>query len=266
MDNAAIKHVLICSGLDPSGGAGFIADCRVVASCGARPIGVVTAHTVQNTQGVTAMVPMVPELLQMQLESLIADVPIAAIKVGMLGSVEVARVIAAIAKGINAPVIWDPVMMPTRGGVALFNGVVADLLSMFASGSDVTMTPNSVELATLLGKPLLDAASARSAAVELAHTTGLHILVKGGHLPGSNVTDVLVERVGDRFDVTEFTAPRLATADHGVHGSGCALSSAIAAYVALGDPLAEACKRAQMLVRVAIAAAVRPGRGAASMV
>src|SRR5690606_38196966 len=107
--------VLVCSGLDPSGGAGFIADVRVIADLGGRPCGVVTALTVQNTTGVVGSHPCDPELVGHQLAFLLTDIEVKAVKLGMIGSVEIARAIANALQLTDARVVWDPVMQPSRG-------------------------------------------------------------------------------------------------------------------------------------------------------
>lgn len=269
---AQVANVLVCAGLDPSGGAGLLADAHVITACGARPCGAITAQTVQSSQGVSAVVPINPKLLRAQLDALIGDMTFGAVKIGMLGSIEIAQAIVAALASVAVPVIWDPVAMPTHGDSPLFRGNFADAVTLFSSLRDVIITPNAVELATLAGRPLNDSAATRAAAVELAHATGMQVFVKGGHLTGSEVTDALVERVGaldapaNAFHVVEFTAPRLATPPGGVHGTGCAAASAIAAHLARGAKLADACRLAQVYVRRAIAAPVQAGRGTPSVV
>src|SRR5436190_24215708 len=110
-----VPHVLVCSGLDPSGGAGLIADVRVIQKLGARPVGVVTALTVQNTTGLVEAKPCDPELFGHQLVFLMTDVEVRAVKIGMLGSAETARAIANALHLTHAPVVWDPILAPTRG-------------------------------------------------------------------------------------------------------------------------------------------------------
>ncbi len=262
------RNILICAGLDPSGGAGFIADCRVVTACGGRPVGVVTAHTVQNTLGVHAVVGVDPSLLQQQLTALLDDVSVAAIKIGMLGSIDIARVVVAAAQRAAMPVIWDPVIMPTRGAIALFTGELADTLALFATLPNAVITPNTVELGALLGRTVEDGAAMRSAATELAERSGMHVLAKGGHLASDNnqIVDILVEHRNVAASIHNFTAPRLALPVGGVHGTGCALASALATYLGQGEPLPRAAQLAQTWVHQHIAASVVPGAGAAAVV
>ncbi len=282
------RNILICAGLDPSGGAGFVADCRVVTACGGRPVGVITAHTVQNTLGVRAVHVVDPLLLQQQLTALLDDVSVAAIKIGMLGSLDVARVVVAAAQRAAVPVIWDPIIMPTRGAVPLFSGELADVLALFATLPRVIITPNSVELAALLGRSttITDSAALRNAAIELATRTGMHVLAKAGHLSiasaegdaasAASLVDILIEHRGtattaaapsaEPYNVHSLPTPRLGLPVGGVHGTGCALASALATYLGHGEPLVNACQRAQRWVHQHIAASVLPGAGAAAVV
>jgi len=252
-------NVLVCSGLDPSGGAGFLADARVVEAVGARPVGVITALTVQSTSGVTGMKPVDAELLRDQLELLLGDVEVRAVKLGMLGSSDVARAIGAALQLSSAPLVWDPVLMPSQGGVPLFQG---DLGASFLALQPhlALLTPNARELALLARREVTDLPSAIAAAQALAGELDAAVLVKGGHLGGDASVDVVVRR--DRTDA--LPGPRIPGGEH-VHGTGCALSSAIAAYLATGLELVEACRAAKAFVAARISAPVSAGRGAPSI-
>ena len=254
------REVLICSGLDPSGGAGFIADARVVAALGARPVGVVTALTVQNTLGVSQVQACDAEVVGAQLASLLGDVEVHAVKLGLLGSIQVAREIGYGLELTAAPVVWDPIAAPTRGRVEFDAPSFDEMLKLLAPHLRV-ITPNLGELALLVGTELADRDAAIGAARTLiARVGGIEVLVKGWLAPNGDVVDILVgaERTED------FAHPRIGTED--VHGTGCALSSAIAAYLARGADLVEACREAKAFVAAQIAAAVRPGRGAPAVV
>ena len=146
----ARPDVLICAGLDPSGGAGIIADVRVVSELGGRPVGVVTALTVQNTTAVIDTEAMAATLVREQLEFLLSDVEVSAVKIGMIGSSEVAKSISAALALTSAPVVWDPVIHPSRGDVpfvdSLFSRALAPLMQHVT-----LLTPNALELAVLSG-------------------------------------------------------------------------------------------------------------------
>ena len=257
--STARPDVLACAGLDPSGGAGLIADVRVLAELGARPVGVVTALTIQNTTGVVEWHPSDPEVVSHQLAFLLTDIEVKAVKIGMIGSLAIAKAIANALHLTNAPVVWDPVAGPSLGNVAYhesFDDAVAALRPHLA-----LITPNARELALLARMPVSDLESAEAAGLVLAQRLDAAVLIKGGHLIGDESIDVLITS-GAR---EELRGPRIANGEQ-VHGTGCALSSAIAAYLAAGKGLSEACREAKRYVADRIADPVRPGRGAPAVV
>lgn len=253
--STARPDVLVCAGLDPSGGAGLIADVRVLADLGARPVGVVTALTIQNTTGVVEWHASDPEVVGHQLAFLMTDIEVKAVKIGMIGSTAVAKAIATALHLTNAPVVWDPVGAPSLGNIAYqpsFDDAVAALRPHLA-----LVTPNAHELAQLTQMPVTDLASAELAGKALATSLDAAVLVKGGHLTGDEAIDVLFHAGGR----DELRGPRILKGEH-VHGTGCALSSAIAGYLAAGRGLVDACREAKHYVAERIADPVRPGRGA----
>lgn len=257
--STARPDVLACAGLDPSGGAGLIADVRVLADLGARPVGVVTALTVQNTTGVVEWHPSDPEVVSHQLAFLLTDIEVKAVKIGMIGSLAVAKAIANALHLTNAPVVWDPVAGPSLGNVAYhesFDDAIAALRPHLA-----LVTPNARELALLTQMAVTDLASAEAAGRVLAQKIDAAVLIKGGHLSGDESTDLLIHAGGRE----ELRGPRIANGEH-VHGTGCALASAIAANLAAGKGLADACREAKHYVADRIADPVHPGRGAPAVV
>jgi len=259
-DEATVRpDVLVCAGLDPSGGAGLIADVRVIAELGCRPVGVVTTSTIQNTTGVIDGHVMDPEALGHQLAFLLTDVEVAAVKVGMIGSAEIARAIASTLQLTAAPLVWDPVMYPSRGELPRADAWIED--AGVALRPHVTLvTPNAPELAAITGMPVGDLAEAEAAARALATRLDAAVLAKGGHLGGDDAVDILIYPGGRE----ELRAKRVAHGEH-VHGTGCALASAIAAHLAHGRDLVEACRLAKAYVAARIAEPQRPGRGAAAV-
>jgi hydroxymethylpyrimidine/phosphomethylpyrimidine kinase len=251
--------VLVCSGLDPSGGAGFISDTRVVSELGCRPCGVITALTVQNTTGVVGSHPCDPEVVGDELAFLLTDIEVKAVKIGMIGTVEIARAIANALQLSDARVVWDPVLAPSRGEVRLMDERHAE--AMQALKPHLTLiTPNIHELLALTGLPtgtrdMIDAAARR-----LAAALDCAVLVKAGHIATASdeAVDLLYASTGG---VTELAGPRTPGGEN-VHGTGCALSSAIAAHLAHGRELAEACTLAKAYVANLIAHPVSAGRGA----
>jgi hydroxymethylpyrimidine kinase/phosphomethylpyrimidine kinase len=168
---SAAPDVLICAGLDPSGGAGLIADVRIAGAAGVRPVGVVTALTVQSTQGVQSVHPVEAEVVGAQLAALLSDVEVRGVKLGMLGSAAIAREIAEGLHLTAAPVVWDPVGAPSLGDVAFDQGRFGELLRML--GPHLTLiTPNAGELAALAGRPVGDLDALAAAARALAGRRG----------------------------------------------------------------------------------------------
>lgn len=254
-----VPNVLVCSGLDPSGGAGFIADTRVVEMLGGRPIGVVTALTVQDTRGMRSCHELDSDVFGAQLATLLSDIEVHAVKLGILGSQSVISELAQHLDLTRAPVVWDPVMAPTQGDVRF--GPELFTRALEALGRHLTLiTPNSEELGRLTGTEITDLAQAVTQAKALSAVAKVAVLVKGGHLPSDESVDVLCHDGGTEY----LKGRRIATED--VHGTGCALSTAIAVNLAHGMPLSGACKEAKKLVAEKIAHAVRPGRGAPAVV
>jgi len=254
-----VPNVLVCSGLDPSGGAGFIADTRVVEQLGGRPIGVVTALTVQDTRGMRGCHEVDSDVFGAQLSTLLTDIEVQAVKLGILGSQSVISELAEHLDLTRAPVVWDPVMAPTQGDVQFGPELFARALEEL--GRHLTLiTPNSEELGRLTGTRITDLAHAVTQAKALSAVGKVAVLVKGGHLPGDESVDVLCQGVETEY----LKGRRVATED--VHGTGCALSTAIAVHLAHGLPLAGACREAKRFVAERIAHAVRPGRGAPAVV
>lgn len=252
--------VLICAGLDPSGGAGVLADTRVIAGLGARPCGVVTALTVQNTTGVVGCQALDPELIGHQLAFLMTDIEIKAAKIGMIGSTEIAKAIANALHLTNAPVVWDPVLYPSRGDVALADSLFGESIDVLRPHLAL-VTPNAHELAFMTNTAIPDFAAAVAAGKRLAQKLDVAVLVKGGHFSSDEAVDALIH--GGRVD--ELAGARIRDGHH-VHGTGCALSAAIATFLAHGRDLLDACRSAKQLVAERIAAPARPGRGAAAVV
>jgi hydroxymethylpyrimidine/phosphomethylpyrimidine kinase len=256
-DEASVRpDVLLCSGLDPSGGAGIIADVRVAAELGVRPIGVVTTLTIQNTTGVLGGHVVDPEIVSHQLAFLLTDVEIAAVKIGMVGSGEIARAIASTLQLTNAPVVWDPVLYPSRGELPRADAWLGDAVAALRPHLTL-VTPNAQELAFLTDLPVGDLTEAETAGRALAQKLDAAVLVKGGHLGGDEASDILISAGGRE----ELRGSRVRGGES-VHGTGCALSSAIAAHLAHGRDLADACRLAKHYVAQRITDPVRPGRGA----
>lgn len=259
--NRVAPNVLLCSGLDPSGGAGFIADTRVVTALGGRPVGVVTALTIQNTVAMQQMSPVDPDIFGGQLGTLLGDIEVGAVKIGLIGSVRIAEEIGFGLDRTNSPVVWDPIGAPSRGRVELDARHFDEMID-FLKRHLTLITPNLPELEQLTNSRIGSRDGAIKAARELIDRIGaVAVLVKGGHWTDEpKPIDIFVGE--DR--VVDIEGEWVGKDD--VHGTGCALSTAIATHLAHGKDIVEACREAKAFVAAHIASAVRPGRGAPAVV
>ncbi|CAM00620.1 hydroxymethylpyrimidine kinase /phosphomethylpyrimidine kinase [Saccharopolyspora erythraea NRRL 2338] len=219
-----IPNVLSVAGTDPSGGAGIQADLKAFSANGAYGMSVITALVAQTTTGVTAVREVAPEFVTAQLDTLLDDVRVDAVKIGMLANAGIIRaVVAAIDRYAPRHVVLDPVMVAKSGDRLLAPEAVAVLRDELLPRVDL-ITPNLPEAADLLGEPETTSADDMPAVAErLAALGAKQVLLKGGHLDGESSVDVL-----HGGGATEFlTSPRVATTND--HGTGCTLSAAIAA-------------------------------------
>jgi hydroxymethylpyrimidine/phosphomethylpyrimidine kinase len=241
---------LTIAGSDSGGGAGIQADLKTFAALGVYGASAITALTAQNTTGVTGVHEAPPEFVTAQLDAVFSDLDIAAVKIGMLGS---AGVIEAVAAGLEQwrPrwVVLDPVMVAKGGDRLLRDDAVAALKERLIPLADL-ITPNLPEAGVLLDeRPAGDREAMAAQAERLMRLKPGAVLLKGGHLDGSTSPDLL----HDGRNATWLEAARHATRN--THGTGCTLSSAIAAYLALGRPMAEAVAASKTYLTAAIAAA-----------
>ena len=253
-----IANVLSIAGVDPSGGAGILADVKTFSALGAYGTGVVTALTAQNTRAVTGVHLVPPSFIAAQIDTLFADVRIDAVKVGMLGS---AAIVETVADRLRAHavrrLVVDPVMVAKSGDRLLAADAVAALRERLMTIAEV-ITPNLPEAADLLGEPApTSIAGMRDMARRLCGLGARIVMLKGGHLAGPESVDV----VDDGSRQITIAAPRVATAN--THGTGCTLSAAIAALLPRHDDPFEAIRAAKDYVTRAIAAsgALDVGRG-----
>jgi hydroxymethylpyrimidine/phosphomethylpyrimidine kinase len=250
--------VLTIAGSDSGGGAGIQADLKTFSALGCYGMTAITALTAQNTQGVSGIHAVPPEFLKAQLQAVLDDIGVDAVKIGMLHAPEIVRVVAwAIDHYGLKNVVLDPVMVATSGDRLIEEATVQVLRAELFPRCAV-ITPNLDEAALLLGRPLANVEALEAAADELLGQGARAVLLKGGHLPGEAVTDVLAER-GEPH--VHLRSERIHSRN--VHGTGCTLSSAIAAHLAQGWPLREAVPQARAYILQAIrgGAAVRTGQG-----
>jgi hydroxymethylpyrimidine kinase/phosphomethylpyrimidine kinase len=249
-------NLLVVAGLDPSGGAGFLADVRAAEQHAIRAVGVVSALTVQTSEGVREVEPVAAELVGSQLTALLGDTEVAAGKIGMLGNEGVTEAVADSLHLTAAPIVWDPVLVSTSGK-PLYFGEPRRALQLLRDHIAV-ITPNLAEAAALTGFEVTDVAGMRKAAQAIADQ-GVSCLVKGGHLEGAPV-DVLA--TGGR--VLEMRGERV-PGGVDVHGTGCLLATALACRLARGAPLPAAVSTAVGWVRSRLVEPIRSGRGKPSV-
>lgn len=240
-------RVLAIAGSDPSGGAGIQADIKTISAHSGYAMAAVTALTAQNTRGVQGVHVPPASFLAAQLEALSADIAIDAVKIGMLGTAGVMAAVGEWLARTRPPVVvLDPVMVATSGDSLMAPEARGALLALLAHTHLVT--PNLAELAALLEVPAATSwGQALEQGKELAATHQLQVLVKGGHLPGEECPDALVAPDGT---VQEFTGPRVHTAN--THGTGCALSSAVAVLQARGGDWGRSVRQAKEWLRGAL--------------
>ena len=251
-------RLLTIAGSDSGGGAGIQADLKTFSALGCFGMTAITALTAQNTTGVRAIHGVPPDMLCAQIDAVLDDIGVDAVKIGMLHSPEIVHTVAsAIDRHALPHVVLDPVMVATSGAVLIDSPAIAALVRELF-GRAALVTPNLDEASLLVGRTLASEADMQVAAQELLAKGARAVLLKGGHLAGDVVSDLL-QSAGSAPHWMR--APRIATTN--THGTGCTLSSAIAAYLALGLSLIDAVQAARVYVRGALAAgaAVKTGQG-----
>lgn len=252
-------RVLTIAGSDSGGGAGIQADLKTFAANGCYGMSVITALTAQNTQGVTAIHALPPSFAVEQMTAVFTDIGTDAIKIGMLYSAELIEAVAETLNQFRARnIVLDPVMVAQSGDKLLQDNAIQAVKDHLMPVADV-VTPNLPEAEVLLGRKIESFEDVKRAARELAGNGGRSILIKGGHMAESNSTDLLYLTEEDRFVILE--AERIDSRNN--HGTGCTLSSAIAAYMARGSNIVEAVEKAKTFISNAIraGAAYKIGHG-----
>lgn len=244
--------VLTIAGSDSSGGAGIQADIKTISALGGYAASVVTAVTVQNTCGVYGIHAIPPEIVRGQIEAVMTDIEPTAVKIGMTNDASTVSVIAeTLSKFKPEYIVFDPVMVSTSGCSLMEDDAVMAVTRLLMPISTV-ITPNLKEAETLLGICIRTVDDMIAGAEELLRYGSQAVLLKGGHLSGNDMTDVLMIK-GD-------PKPKLYTSvkidSRNTHGTGCTLSSAIATLLAQGKPLTEAVQGAKDYVHRAIESAV----------
>jgi hydroxymethylpyrimidine/phosphomethylpyrimidine kinase len=232
-------RILIVAGSDSGGGAGIQADIKTVTMLGGHAMTAITALTAQNTLGVTGVMPVPSAFVVEQMEAVISDIGVDAVKIGMIGSAETVHAVADRLESLSVPIVFDPVMVATSGSILADADTIAAFERLMGMASVVT--PNLPELEALGGE-----------AAVLAH--GCHLLAKGGHAEGYEIVDRLI---GPSGPIRELRGKRFDTDD--THGTGCTLATALATGLGAGFPIEKAFEQAVSFVRIAILEA--PGLG-----
>jgi hydroxymethylpyrimidine/phosphomethylpyrimidine kinase len=247
-------RILIIAGSDSGGGAGIQADIKTVTMLGGHAMTAITAVTAQNTLGVTSVHPIPAEMILAQIDAVVSDIGVDAVKIGMIGSAFAAKQVAARlgelkVQQADLPIVFDPVMVATSGSALADDATIA----AFGRLMDVATlaTPNLPEL-----KRLTSEEDPVAAALHLVGEHGCAVLIKGGHDEGDALADALIEE----DNMTSWQGQRIATTS--THGTGCTLASAITYFLAEGATLADAVARAREFVRVALHDAPDLGEGA----
>ncbi|AOT08856.1 bifunctional hydroxymethylpyrimidine kinase/phosphomethylpyrimidine kinase [Pseudoalteromonas luteoviolacea] len=235
---------LTIAGSDSGGGAGIQADIKAMSANGAFAASVITAVTAQNTCAVNAVFPIPVEVVAQQIDTVLSDLNVAAIKVGMLFSPELVKTVATCLTNYKGLIVLDPVMVAKSGDTLVEQSAVDAIIKHMLPLADL-ITPNLPEAAILLGTQTIeDQTKQAQALIELGAN---NVLLKGGHGQGQICTDILALNGGEFIN---YTTPRIATKN--THGTGCTYSSAISAFLAHGSSLQDAVAKAHQYLHQAI--------------
>ena len=245
------RHPVILSiaGSDCSGGAGIQADLKTISALGGYAASAITAVTVQNTLGVRAVHAIPPEIVCGQIEAVMEDLQPVAIKIGMVNDIQIVHVIAdCIRKYSPEHIIYDPVMVSTSGRKLMTNEAIEEIKKELLPLVTL-VTPNIDEAKVLTGKSIQNTQDMLEAAKQLSDSYQIHILIKGGHLEGDQMCDLLYSP-----DHTYYIYEEKKIESKNLHGTGCTLSSAIASYLAKGYSMKESIRHAKEYITHAIIA------------
>lgn len=249
-------RVLSIAGSDSGGGAGIQADLKTFAALGCFGMTAITALTAQNTTGVRAIHAPPADMLQQQIDAVVEDMGVHAVKIGMLHGADIVDVVhQSIVKHALDRVVLDPVMVATSGAL-LIQASAVDAIIQKLFPVVTLITPNLDETAHLVQRPIQTEEDMLSAAQQLLSMGAPAVLIKGGHLQSDRVSDLLLTHDNAPLWIR---APRVQT--HNTHGTGCTLSSAIAAHLALGHNLLEAVQHAHAFIRMALEAGAKVHTG-----
>jgi hydroxymethylpyrimidine/phosphomethylpyrimidine kinase len=267
-------RVLAVAGSDSGGGAGIQADIKTITTLGGFATTAITALTAQNSLGVAEIMLVPPAMVISQVDAVVSDIGVDAVKIGMVGSAETAQALAERLAGLSVPIVFDPVMIATSGAPLASDATIASFERLMRISTVVT--PNVPELAALIGRNCDSEVEGRIAAEDLASDFGCAVLAKGGHRSPQETEQTILLPTWERTTdlVTDWlieppnqwhswSSARIDSRN--THGTGCTLASAIAVHLARGRTLTEAVERARSFVRRAILAAPGLGTGAGPM-
>jgi len=251
-----MKRALTIAGSDSGGGAGLQADLKTFAALGVYGMSAVTAITAQNTVGVQGVIELPADFVGLQIDSVVTDIGVDAVKTGMLANADIIAVVAEKAKEYNFPnFVIDPVMVAKSGDPLLREDAREALIEQLIPLAKV-LTPNLHEARVLTGMEIESLEDMREAARAIHELGAQNVVVKGGHLPGS---DESIDVLYDGHDFVEFAAPRVETRN--THGTGCTFASAIAAELAKGKSVPEAVRAAKDFITMALRHSLSLGHG-----
>lgn len=249
-------RALTIAGSDSGGGAGIQADLKTFAALGVYGMSALTAITAQNTVGVQGVFELPADFVGLQIDSVVTDIGVDAVKTGMLANAEIIAVVAAKVREHDLPnLVVDPVMVAKSGDALLREDARETLVRELIPLAKV-LTPNLHEARALSGIEIESLEEMREAARAIHELGAQNVVVKGGHLPGSGES---VDILYDGRDFIEFTAPRIETRN--THGTGCTFASAIAAELAKGKSVPEAVRAAKEFITIALRHSLPLGRG-----
>lgn len=251
-----MKNVLTIAGSDSSGGAGIQADLKTFCALGTYGMSVITAVTAQNTLGVTGVEEISPRMVAAQIDAVFQDIRVDAVKIGMVSSVDIIKTIASKLREYKAKNIVVDSVMVSKSGHHLLRPEARDVLIEELLSLAHVVTPNLMEAEVLTSIEISSIEHMEQAARAIHSMGPANVLVKGGHLEGDEAVDILFD--GKNF--AYYKSKRIDTKN--THGTGCTLSSAIAAYLAKGYQVKEAVKKAKDYITVAIKHSIELGKGA----
>ncbi len=247
------NRVLTIAGSDSGGGAGIQADIKTISACGCYAASAITAVTVQNTLGVEAVHAIPLEILEGQIEAVLSDIGVDAVKIGMMHSAEVVEAVCAMLDRFDVKnVVVDPVMVSTSGHRLIEQGAIESLKNNLLPRARV-ITPNIPEAEILLGEKIAGQSDLPAMARRLSMGGTVSVLLKAGHLTEDRLTDIFYNAQSD--EIIELSSQRLSTRN--THGTGCTLSAAFASMLAQGLSLEEAAREAKEYIRQAIESGAR---------